>query len=251
MDLRAAWDRFQDNQARRKLAKLHRRLCEKWAQGYERLGAADELNGLPGEEPVFILLHRFGIQVPKISEDEDERKYVFDLLLAKGAEALPAIRRYIREKEDLAFPLQLLERIAGREETRRFLLEVLAELTPEYDRASHKKVEILQALGDHTDDEVIGRLLPFLKDPNDDVVLGAMEGLTRHPVPEPAAEKIREAFLAVWTDEEEKPRLKRRLAELFKDLRWKVTGFRSRVEEQLPEGFYIDKKGFVKKMGEE
>ena len=139
----------------------------------------------------------------------------------------------------------------GREAPRRCRLEGLAELPPDSDRAPHTKVEILQALGEQADDEVIGRLLPFLKDPNDDVVLGAMESLTRHPLPEPAAEKIRDVFLAVWTDEEEKPRLKRRLAELFKDLRWKVTGFRSRVEEQLPEGFYIDKKGFVKKMGEE
>ena len=251
MDLRAAWDRFQDNQARRKLAKLHRRLCEKWSQGYERLGAADELNGLPGERAD---LHPAApVRHPGAQDQRGRGRAEVRLRPGpgQGREALPAIRRYIREKEGLAFPLQLLERIAGWEETRRFLLEVLAELTPEYDRAPHKKSEIMQALGDHVDDEVIDRLLLFLKDPNDDVVLSAMESLTRHPAQEPAVDRIREAFLAVWTDEEEKPRLKRRLSELFKDLHWKVTGFRSRVEEQLPEGFYIDKKGFVKKMGEE
>jgi hypothetical protein len=251
MDLRAAWDQFRENQARRKLAKLSRRLCEKWSQGYERVAAVDELNALPGDEPIFILLHRFGIQVPKISEDEEERQYIFDLVLAKGEAALPSIRRYIREKEDLAYPLQLLERIAGREETRRFLLSVLDELTPEYDRAPQKKMQILLALGSYQDEEVVERLLPFLKDPNDDVVLSAMDSLSRQAGPEPLLEKIRDAFLAVWTDEEEKPRLKRRLAELFKELRWKVTGFRAKVEEHLPDGFYIDKKGFVKKMGDE
>lgn len=251
MDLRSAWDRFRQNQARRKLDRLTRHLREKWAQGYERLAAADELNALPGDDAVFALLQRFEIQVPKISEDEDERQYVFEMILAKGAEALPAIRRFVREREGLAYPLQLLDRIAGREETRRFLLEVLDDLTPEYDRAPQKKTEIIQVLGEYQDEEVVGRLLPFLKDPNDDVVLRIMESLTRHEHPEPVLERIRDAFLELWTDEEEKPRLKRRLAEMFKELRWKVTGFRTKVEEHLPDGFYVDKKGFIKKMGDE
>lgn len=248
MGLREIWQHFQDRQGQRKLDKLTRRLCEKYSQDYERYGAADELSALPGEEPIYRLMHRFDVLTAKIGEDENEKKYVFDLLLAKGEPVIPAILRYIRNKDNLVYPLRLLLAIAGPDKACALLTGILSsEFSPDYNRVPEKKKEIIQALRNFADPALVGVLMPYLRDPNDDVVLGAMEILAAHGDTD---ETIREAFAEMLTSEEEKPRLKRRTAELFKERRWKVTGFRKKAEEVLPEGFYLDKKGFVKQVGE-
>jgi hypothetical protein len=246
--LKEHWQRYQQGQVQRRLNKLSRRLREKYSQGYERVAAAEELDAIPGDEAIFLLLGRFDVLVPKISEDEEERRYVYDLVRAKGATAVPAILRFIREKENLVYPLRLLAEIVGRDEARRMILDILAnEFSPEYDRAPHKKMAILQALADDRSEALITALMPFLRDPNDDVVIRAAEVLAAQP---DAEEAVRTAFLDLLTEEEEKPRIKRKVAELFKDHRWKVTGYRKKVEDILPEGFYLDKKGHVKQFGE-
>jgi len=246
--LRELWQRFHDGQDQRKLDKLTRRLCEKYSQDYERYAAADELGALPGEEPIYRLLHRFDVLTAKIGEDENEKKYVFDLVLAKGEAAIPAILRYIRNKDNLVYPLRLLMAIAGPEKSYGILTGILSsEFSPDYNRVPEKKKEIIQTLRDFADPAVVAVLLPFLKDPNDDVVLSAMEILAAHG---DSSETIRDAFAEMLISDEEKPRLKRRTAEIFKERRWKVTGFRKKAEEILPEGFYLDKKGYVKQVGE-
>lgn len=246
--MKELWQRYQQGQVQRRLNRLSRRLREKYSQGYERVAAAEELDTIPGDEAIFLLLGRFDVLVPKISEDEEERRYVCDLIRAKGATAVPAILRFIREKENLVYPLRLLAEIVGRDEARRMILDILTnEYSPEYDRAPHKKMAIIQALAEDRGEAVVTALMPFLRDPNDDVVISAAEVLAAQPE---AEEAVRGVFLDLLTEEEEKPRIKRKIAELFKDHRWKVTGYRKKVEDILPEGFYLDKKGFVKQLGE-
>jgi len=246
--MKELWQRYQQGQVQRRLNRLSRRLREKYSQGYERVAAAEELDTIPGDEAIFLLLGRFDVLVPKISEDEEERRYVCDLIRAKGATAVPAILRFIREKENLVYPLRLLAEIVGRDEARRMILDILTnEYSPEYDRAPHKKMAIIQALAEDRGEAVVTALMPFLRDPNDDVVISAAEVLAAQPE---AEEAVRSVFLDLLTEEEEKPRIKRKIAELFKDHRWKVTGYRKKVEDILPEGFYLDKKGFVKQLGE-
>ncbi|HOT01424.1 MAG TPA: hypothetical protein PLY66_10495 [Acidobacteriota bacterium] len=248
MGIKELWQRYQQGQVQRRLNRLSRRLREKYSQGYERIAAAEELDAIPGDEAIFLLLGRFDVLVPKISEDEEERRYVCDLIRAKGATAVPAILRYIREKENLTYPLRLLAEIVGRDEARRMILDILTnEFSPEYDRAPHKKMAIIQALVEDRGEAVVTALMPFLRDPNDDVVISAAEVLAAQPG---AEEVVRSVFLDLLTEEEEKPRIKRKIAELLKDHRWKVTGYRRKVEDSLPEGFYLDKKGFVKQLGE-
>lgn len=248
MDIIDYFRNFKENQAKRKLAKLTRRLCEKYAQDYDRMSAAEELDQMEGEKAIFALLQRFQVQTPKIIEDEEEKKIIFEMVLRKGVRAIDPILRYIREKENLAYPLRLLSRLAGPEATRKYLLEILGEFTPEYDRAPEKKIDVIHAMSEYQGTDIIAAMLPFLHDPDDDVVMACLDALAAHREEE---DRIREAFLDLLVEEEEKPRVKRRVMELFKDLHWKVAGYRKKVEDLLPIGFYLDKKGYVKQQGDE
>lgn len=238
---------FREKQAKRKLAKLTRRLCERYAQDYDRMGAADELDRMEGEDAIFALLQRFQVQTPKIIEDEEEKKTIYDMVMAKGVLAISPLCRCIREKESLAYPLQLLRAIAGPEATRRYLLEALGACRPEYNRAPQKKIDLIRALTEFKGPDVISAITPFLQDPQDDVVLVTLENLAGQGTDE---DRIRLLFIDILTMDEEKPRIKRRVAELLKELHWKVAGHRNKVEDHLPSGYYLDKKGFLKLQGE-
>lgn len=242
MGVKELYENMRKNQARRRLEKLTRRLCEKYAQDYERYEAAEELDQIEGDDATFALLQRFGVQVPKITDDEQEKKHVFELVLAKEKKAIPAILRYLREKENLAFPIRLLVEIAGPDEARRHLLAVLAEFNPEYNRVPEKKIDIIRALGEYRGEDVTAGLRPFLHDPNDDVVLGAAETLANQTGSE---EAIRNAFLDELLQEGERPRVYRRLLELLAERKWSVEDRRDQLEPRLPQGFSLDKKGIV------
>jgi HEAT repeat protein len=240
-------ENFRENQARRRLERLTRRLCERYSQSGERMAAAQELVDQDTPEAIFGLLQRFNVQTPQIIEDEEEKKYVYDAVLAKGEAAIGPILRHINERENLAFPLRLLKEIAGADKTRDILLDILSEYKPEYDRTPEKKIDIIQALGEYDDPQLVATLLPFLRDPQDDVVLAAIDTLAGHPERE---EEIRTAFLELLLDDEEKPRVKRHLLEVLKDLHWRVAGYRKRVEAVIADPYYLDKKGYIKLQGE-
>jgi len=232
----------------RRLDKLTRRLCEKYGQNSERYAAADELAEINTEDALYGLLQRFNIQTPQIIEDEEEKQYIFELILQRGEIAVPAIHRYIKEKENLAFPLQLLTRIAGAQKTKHFLLEMLRDYMPEYDRVPEKKIDIIQALGEFKDQEIVDSLLPFLQDPQDDVVISAIDIVSKYKEHE---DQIRTLLLELFVDDEEKPRIKRHILETMKELHWKVAGYRKKVQNIIKEPYYLDKKGFIKRKGEE
>lgn len=238
---------YREKKVERRLKRLTKRLCEKYAQSYDRYSAADELADMDTEESIYGLLQRFQIQVPKISEDEEERKYIFQLVLEKGSQAIPPILRYLRQKENLAYPLQLLHEIAGKEKMREALLDILQNFAPEYDRAPEKKIDLIKALAEFKDPDIVDTLIPFLEDPQDDVVLVALDALAKHTDLE---DRIRTIFLELLLDDEERPRVKRHILDLLKDLHWKVAGFRKQVEEIIGEPYYLDKKGFIKRQGE-
>ncbi|MBN2431306.1 MAG: HEAT repeat domain-containing protein [Acidobacteria bacterium] len=247
MGIKDFLDNQREKKEERRIERLTRRLCERYSQSGERLAAAEELAAHDTPAAIYGLLQRFNVQTPQIIEDEEEKKFVYDRIRATGEAAIGPLLRHINERENLAFPLRLLKEIAGAERTRDILLEILSDFTPEYDRVPEKKIDIIQALGEYKDPQIIQVLLPFLNDPQDDVVLAAIDTLAGHPESE---DEIRVAFIELLLDEEEKPRVKRHVLEILKDLRWRVAGYRKRVEEVITDPYYLDKKGYIKQQGE-
>ncbi len=166
------------------------------------------------EEALFGLCKRFGIVCQKASEDEAEKTWVADVLVAKGPLALAPLRRFLKNSAQLAFALQVLGQIVDKDKVLEVLDEVLATEEPGYTRDHERRLDVIKWLGEWkhgTAEDVVPRLAPYLKDHSEDVRYFAAEGIARHWSPEVGGHLL----AALLNPEEEAGRFKRFLAELL------------------------------------
>src|SRR5688572_6618431 len=97
------------------LDKTIAKATNKLSQQVDRWGALERLKEDGSDEALFGLCKRFGITSMKGVEDEAEKNWVVDTLVAVGPGALPPLIRYMGKAEQLAFPLRVLERVADRD----------------------------------------------------------------------------------------------------------------------------------------
>ena len=58
---------------------------------------------------------------------------------------------------------------------------------------------------------------------------------------------MRERLLETYFESDARPRVRGRILDHFCDREWPVTGYRKRLEESVPEPFYLTSKGLVKR----
>jgi len=93
----------------------------------------------------------------------------------------------------------------------------------------------------HVRPEIADTLATFLEDSDDDVRIVAIEGLAE--LGDPVRDRILEAFVQA----DDRPRIRRRILEIFAENGWDVKGFRPTIEAAMPDGFAITGKGVVKR----
>jgi hypothetical protein len=188
----------------------------KLSQQPDRWGALEKLKDDGTEAALLGLCRRFSITSMKGVEDEAEKLWVVDTLVAKGDAALAPLVRYMKTAEQLAFPLRVLERIAARDKAK--VLEVTDQLfasePPGYVRMPERRIDLLRWFSEWkpaTDDEVIQRLTPYVTDFDENVRFVAIDGMaTRDPA------KIAPPLVAaLLRPEEESGRIKRAIVEVL------------------------------------
>jgi hypothetical protein len=192
------------------------RATNKLAQQADRFPALEQLVQDGSEEALLGLCKRFAITSSKSVEDEQEKAWVVDSLVAKGADALPALRRFIKTAEVLSFPLKVLERIADKAKILELVDEVLADEPPGYVRHPERRIDLVRWLADWTggsSEEVISRLTPYLGDFDENVRFAAIDGMSHHE----AALIGKPILAALIRPEEESGRIRRRLVEVMAD----------------------------------
>src|SRR2546423_647961 len=102
------------------------RACNKLAQQPDRWGAMEELRKNGSEEALVGLLKRFTFVSLKGAEDETEKRWVVDTLVAMGERAHPAVRRFMKNNAQLSYALQVLGKIVPRDRALEAADEVLA-----------------------------------------------------------------------------------------------------------------------------
>ena len=85
-------------------------------------------------------------------------------------------------------------------------------------------------------------VLKILEDENDDVCIAAADYLARS-----GDDEVRERLIETFLNSESRPRVRGRILDLFCDREWPVKGYRKRVEEAIPEPFYLTSRGTVKR----
>ena len=216
----------------------------KYKQSPDRLKALQALRDDGSSEALYGLLRRFGMMYDKTIEDEQEKDWVFEVLVEKGPTVLPALKKYLLTAESISWPLRLLDKIADKEQELEVIQEVLARHEPGYERDPTKKIQLLNHLGGFKDARVPPLLVPYLGDMDEGVRYAAAEALIRQANEEVAREPLLQQLVS---DSEESLRIRIQIADGFADLGWRVHGYREAAEKRLPGEFSLDRDGHVKK----
>lgn len=223
------------------------RAVNKWSQSPDRMKALQALRDDGSPEALYGMLRRFGMMYDKTIEDEQEKDWVFEVLVEKGEAIIPPIKRYLFSADSVSWPLRLLDRVAGKEEELAVIKAVLERHEPGYERDPTKKIQLLNHLAAIKDGRVPPLIVPYLADMDEGVRYAAVEAVLRHKNEEAAREPLLQHFIS---EAEDSLRIRLQIAEGFAELAWLVKGHRGEVEKKLPEQFQLDREGHIKKKPE-
>lgn len=196
------------------LEKTIAKATNKLSQQVDRWSALEKLKEDGSDDALFGLSKRFGITSSKGVEDETEKNWVVDTLVAVGPAALPPLVRYMKAAEQLAFPLRVLERIASREKVLEVADSLFASEPPGYVRMPERRIDLIRWFAEWkpgTDDEVVSRLAPYVGDFDENSRFAAIDGMAGR---DPA--KIGPPLIAALIrPEEESGRIKRTIVEVL------------------------------------
>ncbi|HEY0990836.1 MAG TPA: hypothetical protein VGD80_27470 [Kofleriaceae bacterium] len=225
------------------------RATNKLAQQQDRWGALEKLKEDGTEGALLGLCRRFAITSMKGVEDEAEKLWVVDTLVAKGDATLTPLVRYMKSAEQLAFPLRVLERIAPRDKVVEVVDELFRSEPPGYVRMPERRIDLLRWFAEWkpaTDDEVVSRFTPYVTDFDENVRFVAIDGMASR---DPA--KIAPPLIAaLLRPEEESGRIKRAIVEVLEKSRAPLGDQASAVAAMLTgtlgDSFKVD-AGVIKK----
>jgi hypothetical protein len=217
---------------------------DKYKQSPDRLKALQALRDDGSSEALYGLMRRFGMMYDKTIEDEQEKEWVFEVLVEKGETVLPALKKYLFSAESISWPLRLLDKVANKEQELEVIQEVLSRHEPGYERDPTKKIQLLNHLSGFKDGRVPSLLVPYLGDMDEGVRYAAVEALVRQGDEETAREPLLQQLVS---ESEDSLRIRIQIADGFADLGWRVHGYRDSAEKRLPEQFQLDRDGHVKK----
>ncbi len=216
-----------EGRAKGALARNIARVSNKYAQSPDRFAAMEKLREEGSDEALYGLCRRFSYVYDKGIEDEQEKAWAVEALVSKGESAIPAVRRYAKEASTLSWALKILEQVTHGEKGARKMLEIVDEIfaaaPPGYTRDPSSKLEMIGFLSEWHGapaSEVAPRIVPYLKDFDQNVRFAAVDALAHQPDETSSRLPLLDAMLR---PEEEARRIKVRSAEILADQGWTVT----------------------------
>src|SRR6186713_2061045 len=98
----------------------------------------------------------------KTIEDEQEKEWVFEMLVGKGGVVLEPLKKYMLSADSISWPLRLLDKIVDTKEERiDVITQVLERHEPGYERDPTKKIQLLNHLGSLKHARVAAIVLPY------------------------------------------------------------------------------------------
>lgn len=215
-------------------------LTERYAQPEMRQDAAERLVALGTPEAIYQLARRFTMTAGNLEQDDQEKRWVRDLLVEVGEPAVAPLRRYLSGHDQVSWAMDALGELLPPDDLAGFLLQVLKDGDPVTIRGP-KAAQIVEFLAGVEAESAAAGIARCLESSDDTVRIAAVRALggKRDPA-------VREALLrALVSEEEDSARVRIAIAEVFADLEWEVRGFRPAVERVLPEGFRVTSRGLL------
>jgi hypothetical protein len=236
----------------KKIAKISKLASNPFAQPDVRMREMEKLIADGSAAALDGVLKRFAVNASGSIADEDEKKWLEDVLVDIGERALEPLQRYISSEKNLTYALRAYRGIAGDEEAVRFFLEVLRRYGPDDYRSDEAKLQLIWSLADDLDDErVTVTLVDFVLDHSDDVRWAVMDLIEQADDSKRLAAGARtracELMATAISEDESSPRIQRRVAELLAKREWQVPGDFDALLPSLDEVYFLDKKRFVRR----
>ncbi|MBT8495617.1 MAG: HEAT repeat domain-containing protein [Deltaproteobacteria bacterium] len=198
----------------RALKRVIDKATHKMAQHQDRWAAMEKLAKNGSDEALFALFKRFSFSYDKSVEDEQEKQWAVDTLVAKGEAVLAPMGRYMSQATSIAYPLEILGRVAKRDRVLEVVDDLMEREEPGYARDPTKKQQLIDWLAEWkggSDHDVASRVAPYLADFDEGVRFAATEALSLR-CDEVAAPALVGALI---NPDEESGRLKVRIAEVL------------------------------------
>jgi HEAT repeat protein len=238
-------DIFGGGKSPERATRLKAKVTQKYGGPEARQKAIQQLGEMDLPEATASLLARFTIAVEPQTTDADEKEHVFALIRNRGEAAVEPVRTFLRRNDSASsWAMRLLRELLPAERYGTVVVEHLGELAELYTRDPEKKLVLLHEAESLEDPRVAPRALPFLEDMADDVKIAALRALAPRAYPE-----AREPMLKLLTAPETARRVQTAAIEAIARSGFGVQGYREKVESLLPEPFFVDKAGILKRRG--
>lgn len=228
-----------------KAERLKAKATQKYGDAATRQQALQKLIDLNHVDAVPVLMQRFTFAVEPQTTDAEEKQHVFSSICELKTEAVPAVKAFlVKNDKASSWALKIIDAVLPADEVLQIVTEELKRLGIEYTRDPEKKEVLLHSLDGKQDDRIGPVVVPFLHDMSDDVKMAALKTLASIQF-EPA----REELLKLLTTDDTAKRVQTACVATLVETGFSVQGYREKVEAKLPEGFFVDKAGAVKKRG--
>jgi HEAT repeat protein len=228
-----------------KIEKIMKRMLNEHHQPQVRQESMEELAGIGTPLAIEALTRRLAVNFKDTIVNEQERRWVADILVERfGEQAVEPLLAFIAKEQNLSLAVRTLARLVSQDRLVTALVAALGSYAPADHRTIQAKMQIVDALEEIDDPRVIGALLPHLMDHDDDVrikVVGVLEHkVPRHPEQRDA---VRTAFAGLLLDAEAAGRILRRAAEAAVTLDLDFAAERGALSASLPDGFTLNADG--------
>jgi hypothetical protein len=238
-------DIFGGGKSPERATKLKAKVTQKYGGPEARQKAIQQLGEMDLPEATASLLARFTVTVEPATTDTDEKEHVFGLIRTRGEAAVEPIRAFLRRSDHASsWAMRLLRDILPADQYVTAVVEHLRQLSEAYTRDPEKKLVLLHEAESLDDSRIAPTVLPFLDDMADDVKIGGLRALGPR-----AYNEAREPMMKLLTAPETARRVQTAAIEAIALSGFGVQGYREKVESLLPEPFFVDKAGILKRRG--
>jgi HEAT repeat protein len=228
-----------------KALKLKPKVTQKYGDPATRQKAIQSLGDMKSPEAVSVLMARYTITVDPHTTDADEKDQVFGYICSVGDDAVPPVKEFLRRSEAASsWAVKILGELLTPEDLIGVVCEELHRLGTEYTRDPEKKTVLLNFVEGKNDPRIAPEVVLLLDDPADDVRIAALKSLGSLKY-EPA----REPILKLLTEDETAKRVQTACIASIAESGFTVQGYREKIEKRLPEGWFVDGSGALKKRG--
>ncbi|MCA9543849.1 MAG: hypothetical protein KC583_01095 [Myxococcales bacterium] len=229
-----------------KIARATKRMLNEHHQQQVRQEALEELAAYGTPEAVASLVRRLCVNFKDTIKNEQEKRWVADTLVDRfGPASIEPLAAAIKGEQVPSSAIVVLSRLVSDERLVGVLAEALSQYAPDDHRTIEARLQLVDALGDHLeDDRVLPTIAPYAMDHDDQVrvkVIGLVQTAVKpgHDFHGNAVAQL----IDVLEDPEASGRITRTAADALIALKADLTEARERLADNLPDGYRLGEDG--------